>query len=294
MVENNPDWLKKSYPWKSNFIAVSGGQYHYLDEGEKSAPVLLAVHGNPTWSFYWRTLVSAFSNKFRVVIPDHIGCGFSDKPQDWPYRLSDHIDNLCTLVEQLDLKNIHLIVHDWGGAIGMGMAGRLTNRISKLIVTNTASFRSKEIPLSIASCRIPVFGSIAVRGFNAFAGVATWRASAVGLETDVKRALLFPYNSWKNRIATLRFVEDIPLKEGHPSYSTLCDVEKGLEKLIQFPMIIFWGNDDFCFSPSFRKEWEKRFPDALVHDWDDVGHYVMEDASQRVISTLEDWFSKDN
>ena len=102
--------------------------------------------------------------------------GLSDKPQEWEYRLAQHIDNLCKLVENLDLQNIVLVVHDWGGAIGMGMAGRMPERITKMVVTNTAAFRSQEIPLSIASCRIPVFGSVAVRGFNAFAGVATWRA----------------------------------------------------------------------------------------------------------------------
>ena len=112
---------------------VSGGQLHYLDEGSKEAPVLLAVHGNPTWSFYWRRLIEAFSSDYRVVIPDHIGCGLSDKPQDWGYLLGDHIDNLCALVKSLDLKNIHLMVHDWGGAIGMGMAARLPGASKKLL-----------------------------------------------------------------------------------------------------------------------------------------------------------------
>ena len=123
------------------------------------------------------------------MVPDHIGCGLSDKPQDWGYRLEQHIENLCALVEYLELENIVLVVHDWGGAIGMGMAGRMPERIAKIVVTNTAAFRSQEIPLSIASCRIPIFGSIAVRGFNAFAGVATWRAS-------VRDSLMMSKRDW--------------------------------------------------------------------------------------------------
>ena len=168
----------------------------------------------------------------------------------------------------------------------MGMAGRMPERIQKLVVTNTAAFRSQEIPPSIASCRIPVFGSVAVRGFNAFAGVATWRASAKGLSASVKSGLIMPYNSWANRIATLRFVEDIPLKPSHPSYEALLAVEEGLSQLIDKPMLICWGEQDFCFTPFERRE--RRFPDAEVHAWDDVGHYVIE-VPERLVETMTTW-----
>ncbi len=295
--------LKALYPYEGSYLEVDGGRMHYLDEGlskDTEQPVMLAVHGNPTWSFYWRRLVEEFgkcensenASEYRVVVPDHIGCGLSDKPQNWDYRLEQHIDNLCALVENLDLHNIVLVVHDWGGAIGSGMAGRMPERISKVVVTNTAAFRSKEIPLSIASCRIPVFGSLAVRGFNAFAGVATWRASAKGLSSDVKAGLVYPYNSWANRIATLKFVEDIPLKPSHPSYDALVEVENGLSRLIEKPFLICWGEQDFCFTPNFRKEWEQRFPDAEVHAWDDVGHYVIEDVPDRLVETMKEWLGK--
>jgi haloalkane dehalogenase len=171
----------------------------------------------------------------------------------------------------------------------MGMAGRMPERIERIVVTNTAAFRSQEIPLSIASCRIPLFGMLAVRGGNAFAGVATWRATAKGLSAEAKKGLLFPYNNWHNRIATLRFVEDIPLKPSHPSYATLVAVEEKLAQLQSHPMIICWGEQDFCFTPNFRKEWQRRFPKAAVHAWEDVGHYVMEDAPERVINCIRNW-----
>ena len=289
------DAVRALYPYTGNRVSVEGGQLHYLDEGKSAdpnQPVMLAVHGNPTWSFYWRKLIASFAGEYRVVVPDHIGCGLSDKPQAWEYRLEQHIANLCFLVEHLDLRNIVLVVHDWGGAIGMGMAGRMPERISRLVVTNTAAFRSQEIPLSIASCRIPLFGSIAVRGLNAFAGVATWRASAKGLSVEVKAGLTFPYNSWANRIATLRFVEDIPLKEQHPSYAALVSVEEGLEQLTEHPMLICWGEQDFCFTPNFRKEWQRRFPNAAVHAWEDVGHYVIEDVPERLVDTMRTWLTE--
>jgi len=291
MVKGIPDQIKTLYPWSGQWLDVDGGRLHYLDEGSQAAPVMLAVHGNPTWSFYWRALVEEFAAEYRVVVPDHIGCGLSDKPQDWPYQLDGHIRNLELLVQKLDLRNIVLVVHDWGGAIGMGFAARHPDRISALVITNTAAFRSQAIPLSIASCRLPGFGSLAVRGLNAFAKVATYRATAKGLSQVVKKGLIWPYDSWANRIATLRFVEDIPLKEGHPSYPILADVEDGLAQFNQHPMLICWGDDDFCFTPEFRAEWERRFPQALVHAWADVGHYVMEDAPERVIACMRQWLA---
>ena len=118
-----PSQVQALYPWKGNTLQVDGGALHYLDEGPKDAPVMLAVHGNPTWSFYWRALIERFAGDFRVVIPDHIGCGLSDKPQDWDYLLEQHISNLEKLVTHLDLQRVTLVVHDWGGAIGMGVAG---------------------------------------------------------------------------------------------------------------------------------------------------------------------------
>lgn len=275
------------YPWTGSFHEVDGGRMHVLDEGPRDAPVILAVHGNPTWSFYWRALITQFSDRYRVVVPDHIGCGLSDKPQDWPYRLEGHVGNLVQVIEALDLRDITLVVHDWGGAIGIGAAERVAERIERIVVTNTAAFRSKTIPPSIASCRIPGFGAVAVRGFNGFAWAATWRTTVRPLPKSVKQGLTHPYDSWENRIATLRFVEDIPMRPSHPSYQTLVDIEEGLAALSDKPMLVLWGEQDWCFTPAFREEWQARFPEAEVHAWEDVGHYVMEDAPERVCEAIE-------
>jgi cis-3-alkyl-4-acyloxetan-2-one decarboxylase len=284
-----PADLTAVYPWTGKTLEVSGGRMHYLDEGPRDAPVMVCVHGNPTWSFYWRKLVAHYAGRFRVVVPDHIGCGLSDKPADWPYLLGGHIDNLEALVDHLDLADITFVVHDWGGAIGVGLATRRPELAKRLVVTNTAAFLSQEIPASIASCRIPVFGQLAVLGLNGFARAATIRAVAKPLAKEAKHGLLFPYNSWSNRIATLRFVQDIPLKPSHPSYATLEQIDHGLAKLTSKPMLLCWGDDDFCFTPKFRAEWERRFPDAEVHAWEDVGHYVMEDAPERLIGAMDAW-----
>jgi haloalkane dehalogenase len=282
-----PPTLQSAYPWQGTFIDVDGGRMHVLDVGPRDAPVMLALHGNPTWSFYWRKLIARYSDRYRVIAPDHIGCGLSDKPQDWPYRLADHVANVQAVIRALGLSDITFVLHDWGGAIGMGVATHDPSLAKRFVVTNTAAWRSLAIPPSIATCKIPLFGALAVRGFNGFARVATVRATYKGLDQVAKQGLLHPYDSWANRIATLRFVEDIPLHPAHPSYAELARIDDGLAALKDHPMLVCWGDDDFCFTTDFRKEWERRFPDAEVHAWPDVGHYVMEDAPDRMLGAMD-------
>ncbi|HKD36019.1 MAG TPA: alpha/beta fold hydrolase, partial [Pirellulales bacterium] len=168
-VAGNNDW-RALYPFASHYLNHSGVRQHYLDEG--AGPPLLLVHGNPTWSFHWRNLVTALAPRFRLVAPDHVGCGLSDKPPDYSYRLAQHIENLTALVERLDLREITLVAHDWGGPIGLGAALRCRERFARLVLLNTAAFRSKQIPWRIRICRTPLLGPLAVRGANGFARAA--------------------------------------------------------------------------------------------------------------------------
>ncbi len=114
-----PPWLSELYPFTPRRFPTPQGGLSYLDEGQGDEAVLM-VHGNPTWSFFYRNIVLALRGRYRCIVPDHLGCGLSDKPQDWTYRLPDHIGNLAALIDSLGLKKIHLIVHDWGGPIGLG------------------------------------------------------------------------------------------------------------------------------------------------------------------------------
>ena len=288
-----PPRLQEAYPFHPHFLDLPHGRMHYVDEGPRNAPVVVCIHGNPTWSFYWRNLIKALKTRYRVIAPDHLGCGLSDKPQSgFDYRLQSHIDNLKTLLDALNIPKASFVVHDWGGAIGFGLIGEDPDRASALVVTNTAAFRSSQIPTSINAVRIPWFGALAVQGFNAFAKVATYRATNHGLSEIAKDGLLLPYNSWDNRIATLKFVKDIPMHPQHPSWPTLTRIEEQLSSLNALPMTILWGEADFCFTTQFRDEWILRFPSAEVHSWKDVGHYVMEDARSRAIDVISRFLSQ--
>lgn len=277
------------YPWRHHFLGLNGLNLNYVDEG--TGPAMLMVHGNPTWSFYYRHLIKAFSSHFRCVVPDHMGCGFSDKPQDYNYSLENHIQNLEKLVAFLGLKDITLVVHDWGGAIGMGLATRHPELIKRIVVLNTAAFLSQNIPKRIALCKAGKFGEFLVRGLNGFAWPATFMATKRGLPKDVKAAYLAPYDSWNNRIAVSRFVQDIPLEESHPSWKTLATIESDLPK-VRVPKLIVWGGRDFCFDRTFFEKWISIYPDAEAHWIANAGHYVLEDAPKQAIETMVDFIGR--
>jgi len=280
--------LQSEYPFRSQLLDLGGVVMHYLDEGPQDGEALLFVHGNPTWSFLWRHPIRALRGRYRCVAPDHVGCGLSDKPQQHEYRLARHIENLEQLVERLELERITLVVHDWGGPIGLGFAGRHPERVARLVILNTAAFPGPA-PLRIRACRTPLFGPLAVRGLNAFAGLATVMAleDRRRMTPLVRRGYLAPYHDWSSRIATLRFVEDIPLSASHPSWNTLLEVEAGLARLKHKPTCLIWGERDWCFTPAFRQGFERRLPQARVHRAPSAGHLVVEDAREQVIKWIE-------
>jgi haloalkane dehalogenase len=288
------DW-RSLYPFTSRELRIDGHRYHYLDEG--AGDVLLLVHGNPTWSFHWRNLIQAWRGKFRVIAPDHIGCGLSDKPRRYPYRLARHVDNLQRLMEELDLKRVTLVGHDWGGAIGMGAAVRMPDRFSRFVLMNTAAFRSRtechsvslRMPWRIRLCRTPLLGRLLVQGVNGFLKAAFHMAvvQRERLTPDVRAGYLAPYDRWANREAIFRFVQDIPLSPRHPSYAALSEIEAGLAQFRSHPVLLIWGMRDWCFTPEFLKRFLDFFPQAEVERLSDAGHWVVEDAWEKIAPRVE-------
>ncbi|MEO1993855.1 MAG: alpha/beta fold hydrolase [Planctomycetaceae bacterium] len=279
------------YDFESHTLMIDGHRYHYLDEGQ--GPVLLMVHGNPTWSFAWRHLIRNLAADHRVVAIDHIGCGLSDKPQDYNYCLSQHIANLKQLIEHMDLERITLVAHDWGGAIGMGAAGDLADRFQRFVLCNTAAFPATRIPRRIQICRFPLLGSLAIRGANLFCRAAL-RMAVVRhdrMTDEVRRGYLLPYDSWNHRIAVDRFVKDIPMCSTHPSYQALQDVENGLSQFVDAPMLLLWGERDWCFTLEFLREFQRRFPQAECCQIAEAGHYVFEDAHEKMIIRMRAFLS---
>ncbi|MCP3873848.1 MAG: alpha/beta fold hydrolase [Desulfobacteraceae bacterium] len=285
------------YPFESNFLNINGHDLHYIDKGN-GKPVLM-VHGNPTWSFYYRHLIQNLSPDFRTIVPDHIGCGFSDKPDSnsYNYTLKNRVKDLDTLINHLNInEKINLIVHDWGGMIGLAWAVDHIDRIEKVIITNTAGFflpQEKQFPFLLWLIKyIRLFAVPAVLGLNAFARGALYLGSEKTLPQKVKKGLIEPYNSWKNRIATLKFVQDIPISEKDQSYTIVDHVDQYLNGLNESTLLFLWGAKDFVFDLTFLNEFKRRFPRADTHVFHDAGHYLFEDKPEETTQLIKKFLGK--
>lgn len=285
------------YPFEGHYLELAGGiRYHYLDEGAGD-PVVM-VHGNPSWSFYYRRLVELLRDRYRVVVPDHVGCGLSDKPGDhaYDYTLDRRVDDLAGLIDHLGIESrITLVLHDWGGMIGMTYAHRFPARIGRIVLLNTGAFplpAGKRFPWTIAICRSPL-GALLVRGLNLFCrGTAAIGCRRTPMSADVRRAYLAPYDDWAHRIAIHRFVQDIPLSPKHPTHARVNEVAAGLSQFGDRPIQILWGERDFVFDHHFLAEWLLRFPQAEVHRFVDGGHYILEDAFEEVGPRIVDFLAR--
>src|SRR5262249_20098467 len=259
-----------------------GLRLHYIDEGSGDPVVML--HGNPTWSFAYRHLIKALQPAYRTIVPDHIGCGLSQKPGDsrYDYSLAGRVDDLELLLDRLGLdRGLTLVMHDWGGMIGMTYAARHPERIARLGVCNTAAFpmpSEKSLPWAIGIARNGSLGGWLVRGLNLFARGTAWiGCKKRRLSRAERAAYAAPYDSWANRIAIHRFVQDIPQRTGDRSYELVSWVEARLHLLGSVPILIAWGMRDFVFDSTILDEWLRRFPGAEVHRFARAGHFVLED-----------------
>lgn len=282
--------VRDLYPWKGRYLDVGGGiRMHYLDEG--SGEPLLVLHGNPTWSFSFRRFVERFAPEHRVVVPDHVGCGLSDKPGDeaYAYTLARRVDDVERLVEHLDLRDVTLVAHDWGGMIGLAWALRNFDRVRRFVLLNTAGFglpEDKRLPWQIAIVRRLRGSSLLVQGLNAFLRGALLTCTTRGLGRRERLGYLAPYGSYRERIAIQRFVEDIPLAPSDRSWAIVDEVSRNLGRLAERPVLIGWGRKDFVFDDAFLAEWKRRLPSARYVEFADAGHWVHEDAGDRLFDEI--------
>ena len=289
--------VSELYPFDGHFFPRSAGRMSYLDEG--SGDPVVMVHGNPTWSFYYRNLILALRDSHRCVAPDHIGCGLSDKPPvtAYDYALKSRVDDLEALLDHLDVKeNITLVVQDWGGMIGMAYAARHPERIKRIVATNTGAFplpKSKPFPWSLWLGRNTRFGAWLILKRNAFCRIAAkWCVTRRALPAEVREMYLKPYDTPEHRVAVLKFVQTIPLSERDPGYDIVSDTALSLSKFAKVPTLLLWGMRDFVFDRHFLADWQRYFPHAETHTWPDCGHYLLEDAGEEAIPMIREFLTK--
>src|SRR6478735_7643160 len=247
------------YPFTPRtFEARPGITMSYLDEGPRDGEVVVMLHGNPSWSYYWRHLVLGLRDRYRCIVPDHVGMGLSDKPDDraaatprYDYTLQSRIDDLQALLRHAgvdDATPVTLVVHDWGGMVGFGWALSHMAQVRGLVILNTAAFpmpAAKHFPWRLALGRDSRAGGWLIRRFNLFARGAARFGTTRKLPRDVREAYAGVYDGWDNAISTLRFMQDIPLGEGDRAWPLLVRSGETLPRYADRPAFIGWGLRDF-------------------------------------------------
>lgn len=286
------------YPFDPQRFEVRPGiAMSYLDEGPRDGEVVVMLHGNPSWGYYWRYLALGLRDKYRCIVPDHVGMGLSDKPDDvadaaprYDYTLQSRVDDLDALLRHLGIDGpVTLAVHDWGGMIGFGWALSHMPQVKRLVILNTAAFplpAAKAMPWQIAVGRHSRFGGWLIRRFNLFARGAARFGTRRRLPAGVRQAYAGVYAGWDNAIATLRFMQDIPLREGDPAWPLVAEVGRRLPEFADRPAFIGWGLRDFVFDRHFLDVFQRALPHAEVHAFEDAGHYVLEDKHEVLVPEI--------
>lgn len=274
-------------PFPSHFASVSGYRMHYLDEGQ--GPVVVCLHGNPTWCYYYRNLIKILSDSFRVIAPDFLGCGLSDRTPGVHFKAEDRIKQVEEFVDSLKLEKFSLVLHDWGGPIGTAFATRHADKIEKIVYLNTTLTETESLPLIIKWSAAPVIGKILTQYTKRFLHFTTGLGVAKRLPHDIVKRYHFPYRTSRDREAIWDFVQDIPFDSSHPTYATMFEMASKLELLRSKPIKIIWGLQDPCFHPGLLSKVIAHYPDAEVMELPKASHLVLEDGAEAALPAIKEF-----
>jgi haloalkane dehalogenase len=294
--DRTEDWsFGGSWPFEPRWFEADGGRVHYVDEGPRDGMPVVMLHGNPAWSYLYRRFIAALTAEgHRAIALDLLGFGRSDKPDDESaYSVVRHTGRVGSLLDQLDLHGVCLVVHDWGGPIGLPWAVANADRVSRLMILNTFA---PTLPgpmgkgLTLRLLRLRGSGELIakLRGGlteDFLLGAGTRRRERLG--DDVKSAYRAPYPDAASRTGVLAFPRQVPLAPDTPVAELTRVTDAGLRRLFRDrPAHICWGMRDVLFGPEVLELWRETLPNARVLRLEDAGHFVQEDAHERVVPDL--------
>jgi len=290
------DWtFGGTWPYEPKWFDSPDGRLHYVDEGPRDGKPVVMVHGNPTWGYLYRNFIPPLvAAGYRCIVPDHLGFGRSDKPDEAElYQVPRHAERLDALLESLDLHDATLVSQDWGGALGFYWATRHPDRIAALCILNTAAHRPPgkvKLPLPIRLFRTPGIGEVMVKGAHMFVRGFLFNAGIMHkdrITKDMRAAYTAPHPTYSSRTSILVFPREIPADSTGRVAEFLGEVEVGLQQLKAKPTMIAWAMKDIAFRPEYlEKLWLRDFPNADVLRLPDAGHYLQEDAHERIVPKL--------
>jgi cis-3-alkyl-4-acyloxetan-2-one decarboxylase len=278
-----------TFPYAPRFVDAGEIRLHYVDEGPPDARPLLFVHGNPTWSYLWRRPIAELSARgHRCVAFDHMGFGRSDKPpQLSAYSLERHIENALALIDSLDLSDVTLVGHDWGGPIGLGALLERRDRLRALVLMNTWAWELPSfLPPFLREFRTEGLGEILALGGNLFVESIPGGMRRRDADPLMMEAYRAPFPDYWSRAGTLAFQREIPLTERDRSAPLMASIHERLPDL-SLPVLLVWGMRDPVFQPVFLEQWRELFPAAETVELDDASHFLVEDSPDAVTAAIE-------
>lgn len=277
-----------AFPFEARYVSVGEGvRLHYVDEGPPESPPFLFVHGNPTWSYMWRRPIAELSSERRCLAFDHMGFGRSDKPPHLSaYPLERHIANALELIDQLDLRDVTLVAHDWGGPIGLGAMLERSERLRAVVLINTWAWELPSfLPPFLREFRTEGLGEILALGGNLFVESIPGGMAHRAIDGAVMEAYRAPFPDYWSRVGVLAFQREIPLTERDRSARLMGSIHERLDR-IDVPVTLIWGMRDRVFQPMFLDQWLEIFPSATAIRLEDAAHFVLEDRPDAVIDAL--------
>lgn len=280
-------WLdRKEYPFQSHYMTINEHQLHYIDEGE--GEVLVFVHGTPLWSFVYRKLIKQLSANYRCIALDHLGFGLSNKPKDYHYSAQQHAKNLEQFIKSLNLKNFTLVVHDFGGPIGLNYALNYPLEIRQLVVFNTWMWSNENDPefqkmrKIIASPLVPFLYKYL--NFSAKMLIPKAWGSASKLSKTIHKQYCKPFGNASERMGALGFRNALLNEQAW--FESLWEKRANLK---QIPALLLWGEEDPYIRLDFMQRFAQIFDRVETHSFSKVGHLVPDEAGEEVLVHLENF-----
>ncbi len=292
MVLDLNNKLLNDFPFKGKYSSLTDGNMHYIDEGGSGDPILF-LHGNPTWSFMYRHYIYPLSQNHRVIVPDLLGFGLSDKPKEVPYTPKWHIQNITEFILNLNLQNITLVVHDWGGPIGLGFAVKHIGRIKSLIITNSWVFcmpQTISLHPFLKSIRDEKKGPEIILKNNLLIeyGIPEGIIQKSKITPLLMEAYRYPFVDPTSRVPMLKLVREIPIGSSSSTAKLFSQIESKLHTL-KVPVLIIWGQQDPIFPYFIIDYWKKYFPMAKIHRLTKASHFLHEEEPEQVLTQIKNF-----
>jgi pimeloyl-ACP methyl ester carboxylesterase len=282
-----------TFPYEPRYVEAGEVRLHYAEAGPADAAPILMLHGNPTWSYmYRRPLAELAERGHRAIAFDHLGFGRSDKPpRRSRYGLARHVENAIAVLDELDLHDVTLVMHDWGGPIGLGAALERLDRVRALVAMNTWAWELPSfLPPFLREFRREGLGEILVLGGNLLVESIPGGMASRRHDPEMMAAYRAPFPDYWSRLAQLCFQRDIPLSEADGSAPLIGRIHSRLEEL-DLPLQLVWGVRDPVFQRVFIDQWQELFPGAGLVEVADAAHYLVEDRPDVVTDAVHDFVS---